>query len=139
MNDLIPRSNAVRSWRSPSCTAIWPNADVPPVATATPSPDPDRTIVPISAHDGRSSGESPDGDGAVVFATGSVSPVRTASSHSRAVTSIKRTSAGTICPSFEPNQVARNEVGHIDLDISTLTMRRATMSDTVMQCLDRAL
>ena len=41
-----------------------------PVATTTPRPAPWCTTVPMNAHDGRSSGESPAGATAVDFSTG---------------------------------------------------------------------
>ena len=59
-----PSWNAVCPCRSPSRTAIAPNAVCAPVRDDDgPRPSPPRTTVPMNAHDGRSSGESPGGRG----------------------------------------------------------------------------
>ena len=92
-----PTWNAVSACRSESPAAIEPKAVAFPVETTTPSPAPWWTTVPMKAQDGRSRGESP-AEAAIVFSTGSDSPVSTASSHSSCVTSSSRRSAGTTSP-----------------------------------------
>ena len=93
-----PSWKAVSVGRSPSPTAIFPKAVAMPVATTTPSPEPWWTMVPMKAHDGRSTAESEGGSGAVDFGAGSDSPVSTASSHSSPLASRSRRSAGTTSP-----------------------------------------
>ena len=63
-----------------------------------PRPLPALTTVPINAHPDSSANGVPAGTGSVVLSTGSDSPVSTDSSHSKPVTSSKRTSAGTMSP-----------------------------------------
>ena len=87
-----PTWNAVSPGRSPRPTAIRPNAVCIPVRTTTPRALPERTTVPISAHD------CPLLPGSVTLSTGIDSPVKTASSHSSSVTVSKRRSAGTMSP-----------------------------------------
>ena len=54
-----PAGTAVCAWRSPRRSAIPPKAVRGPVRTTSPRPSPPRTIVPMNAQEGRSSGESP--------------------------------------------------------------------------------
>lgn len=93
-----PTWNAVSAWRSPSPSAILPNAVLMPVATITPRPDPWCTTVPMNAHDERSTVELASRTGATAFAVAIDSPVRTDSSHSRPLDSMTRRSAGTTSP-----------------------------------------
>ena len=55
-NFRSPTWNAVSAGRSPSPTAMRPNAVCMPVRTTTPRAEPSRTTVPMSAHDSLVSG-----------------------------------------------------------------------------------
>ena len=93
-----PIWNAVCGCCSPSCLAILPNAVRPPVCTTTPTPFPERTTVPMNAHERRSSGESGFVVGSTFLSAGADSPVSTPSSHSSSFASSSRRSAGTTSP-----------------------------------------
>jgi hypothetical protein len=93
-----PTWKEVPAGRSPRPSAIPPNAVADPVATTAPRPEPCCTIVPMNAHEGRSTAESLAGAGADDFTAGCDSPVSTDSSHSRPSTAISRKSAGTTSP-----------------------------------------
>ncbi len=100
LNCRSPRWKPVSSACSPSDAAIPPSAVSGPVPTTSARPDPPRTTVPMNAHDGSSSGPrlGSSASAAAVLATGSDSPVSTASSSSSPSAASSRTSAGTTSP-----------------------------------------
>ena len=99
-----PTWKAVSACRSPSPTAIFPNAVEVPVETTTPRPAPWWTTVPMNAQPGRSRGESPTGARVGGLLDRQRLAVSTASSHSSPVTSTSRRSAGTTSPTRSPTR-----------------------------------
>ena len=127
-----PVWNSVTSWRSPRPAAMRPNSARAPVSTTTARPPPPRTTVPMNAHDDISASSAPGGPGAADFSAGMDSPVSTDSSHSRASTSVNRTSAGTICPNVScttsPGTSSRTSIGR------EWPSRRTTTSCVICVC-----
>ena len=98
-NRPSPIWNSVSSWCVLRPAATAPNSVCAPVATTTPRARPACTTVPINAQPDSSASVVPVGTGPASLSTGSDSPVRTDSSHSRPVASSSRMSAGTTSPS----------------------------------------
>lgn len=75
--------------------AIWPTSVAEPVATTTPRPLPDCTVVPMNSMLVRSPTPDSASTASVDFSTAALSPVRAASSTVRSEASMSRMSAGT--------------------------------------------
>ena len=70
----------------------------------------------MNAHDARSSGDGRRVDGGAAFSAGSDSPVSTASSHSSASVSQQAQVGGHDVADREHDDVARDDLGHVDVD-----------------------
>ena len=127
-----PTWNAVSAWRSPSPTAILPNAVAEPVATTTARPEPWCTTVPMKAHDGRSEAMSVD-DASTVLAAAIDSPVSTASSHSSWFASSRRRSAGTTSPTRKAHDIAGHEVAHVEALLGAVAPHQGLVADVGVQ------
>ena len=114
-----------------------PNAVAPPVAATTPIPDPERTIVPISAHDGRSSGESPIGAASTRFGNGD----RFASQDRFVALEPGHLDQAKISrhqlPQLQTDDVAGHQVGDVDLDVGAVTSNRRAVPNPIVERLDR--
>ncbi len=97
-NRESPRWNSVCGSRRSKPAAMRPNSVLAPVATTTPRPRPDWTIVPMRAQQSRSPSSGDPGIGSIRFSTATDSPVMMLSSHRRSSASSSRRSAGTIAP-----------------------------------------
>ena len=132
-----PTWKAVSACRSERPAAMLPNAVAVPVATTTPRPAPWCTTVPMNAHAGRSSGESPAATTADPFSTGSDSPVSTASSHSSS-RRVEQPQVGRHdVADAQGDDVARHELRDIDRDLRAVAPDQRLVVDVAVQRGDR--
>ena len=102
-------SGVVSVVTSLSIVLIRPISVLSPVATTTPLPRPEATSVPVYIMQFRSPRAADGSTGAVFFSTATDSPVSAASCTRRLLTSIRRTSAGTLSPELHPDDIARHQ------------------------------
>ena len=134
-----PTWNAVSAGRSPSPTAILPNAVAEPVGHHHRLA---RALVHDGAHErARRGGRPPSRSevGSTVLAADIDSPVSTPSSHSSWFASMSRTSAGTRSPTLRLDDVAWHQLAHVEALWRAVAPDQGLVVDVGVQRGDREL